>query len=240
MGDATGQGGGGSGATPLVTAGLPQLPRNAGPDGLGFTGPGFRALIALNVTAQDLRTGATVSGERAGAVMFALREARRTIVDMPARYTTLPNSDARVFEPHSLSVRVSPSSPTPLRGGGGPRSGGGGKPRNALVLAAGLVAAFGALSVPALSGGRCCGSGPVSAYLLLSPPFCVIPAVSLPLQAGEPGPRGHGRTFRNREGESARSRRLPLGPGSTDCKRQSFVRDDAIYWKDIILDEAPD
>jgi SAM-dependent methyltransferase len=30
---------------PLVDAGLPQAPRNAGPDGLGFAGEGFRALM---------------------------------------------------------------------------------------------------------------------------------------------------------------------------------------------------
>jgi hypothetical protein len=31
---------------PLVEAELPQAPRNAGPDGLGFAGDGFRALLA--------------------------------------------------------------------------------------------------------------------------------------------------------------------------------------------------
>ena len=31
---------------PLVAARLPQAPGNAGPDGLGFAGPGFRALLA--------------------------------------------------------------------------------------------------------------------------------------------------------------------------------------------------
>ena len=42
---------------PLVTAGLPQRPRNSGPDGLGFAGPGFRALAPLGIAAQDLRLG---------------------------------------------------------------------------------------------------------------------------------------------------------------------------------------
>jgi hypothetical protein len=31
---------------PLVSADLPQAPGNKGPDGLGFAGPGFRALLA--------------------------------------------------------------------------------------------------------------------------------------------------------------------------------------------------
>jgi SAM-dependent methyltransferase len=39
---------------PLVGAGLPQAPRNAGPDGLGFAGPGFRALLAGLVPRLDL------------------------------------------------------------------------------------------------------------------------------------------------------------------------------------------
>jgi SAM-dependent methyltransferase len=111
---------------PLVSAGLPQAPGNAGPDGLGFARAGFRALMALGLTAQDLRIGAMFTGERAGAVMSALREARRTIVDMPVRYTTLPNSPLRVFETNSLTVRAAA----------------------AFTLDADLLAAFGDLSVP--------------------------------------------------------------------------------------------
>jgi SAM-dependent methyltransferase len=111
---------------PLVAAGLPQMPGNAGPDGLGFAKAGFRALMALGVTARDLRIGAIFTAERARAVMSALREARATIVDMPVRHTTLPNATARVFEPHSLTVRA-PA---------------------AFTLDADLLAAFGDLSVP--------------------------------------------------------------------------------------------
>jgi hypothetical protein len=83
---------------PLVKAGLPQSPGNSGPDGLGFAGAGFRALLDLGVVAEDLRIGASFTGERASALVAALGEARRTIVAMPAHYTTLPNSPAQVFE----------------------------------------------------------------------------------------------------------------------------------------------
>jgi SAM-dependent methyltransferase len=82
---------------PLVTAGLPQMPGNSGPDGLGFAKTGFRALMALNVTGQDLRIGARFEGERAAAIGRALSEARRTIAQQPAFYTRFPNSDAQVF-----------------------------------------------------------------------------------------------------------------------------------------------
>jgi SAM-dependent methyltransferase len=83
---------------PLVSATLPQMPGNSGPDGLGFAKTGFRELLASNVSGQDLRIGARFTGERAAIVARALSEARRTIADMPARYTRFPNSDARVFE----------------------------------------------------------------------------------------------------------------------------------------------
>ncbi len=83
---------------PLVAAGLPQAPGNAGPDRLGFAGTGFRALIALGVTAQDLRIGATFTGDRAAAFHAALSEARRTIVAMPVRYTRMPNATTQLFE----------------------------------------------------------------------------------------------------------------------------------------------
>lgn len=82
---------------PLVTAGLPQLPGNSGPVGLGFAKTGFRELAALAVAGQDLRVGARFTGERALALSRALSEARRTICDMPVRYTRLPNAASQVF-----------------------------------------------------------------------------------------------------------------------------------------------
>ncbi|RKK02397.1 class I SAM-dependent methyltransferase [Teichococcus wenyumeiae] len=76
---------------PLVRAGLPQGPGNQGPDGLGFAGPGFRALLAGAVTAADLRIGSRLSGAAAQALHLALKEATKTIAVMPATYMTYPN-----------------------------------------------------------------------------------------------------------------------------------------------------
>ena len=76
---------------PLVEARLPQAPRNAGPDGLGFAGPGFRALLTGAVPRLDLRVGACFAGEMAQAVRGALQEAADLIVKMPAAYMTYPN-----------------------------------------------------------------------------------------------------------------------------------------------------
>ena len=111
---------------PLVSRGLPQMPRNSGPDGLGFAKEGFRALLGSGLTPIDLRVGSTFSGERALAVAGALREAARTVATMPVNFTRYPNSDARVFE---ASVT-------------GPRHRGG------LALDADTLAAFGSLRVP--------------------------------------------------------------------------------------------
>ena len=57
---------------PLVAAGLPRPPGNAGPDGLGFAKTGFRELLTSNVAAQALRVGARFVGARATAVARAL------------------------------------------------------------------------------------------------------------------------------------------------------------------------
>ena len=69
---------------PLVEAKLPQAPKNAGPDGLGFAGPGFRALLRGVVGRLDLRVGARFAGEQALAVRTALQEAADLIAKMPA------------------------------------------------------------------------------------------------------------------------------------------------------------
>ncbi|MCC2652444.1 MAG: methyltransferase type 11 [Microvirga sp.] len=87
---------------------LPQLPNNVGSVGLGFAKTGFRELLASSVAPQDLRIGARFSGRRAAAVARAIREARRTIADMPVNYTRFPNSDRTVF-------RVNIGSPPPVR-----------------------------------------------------------------------------------------------------------------------------
>ena len=82
---------------PLVSARLPQAPRNAGPDGLGFAKQGFRSMQPLGVVAHDLRVGARFSGDRARGIAKALAEARTTIATMPANFTRYPNSESRVF-----------------------------------------------------------------------------------------------------------------------------------------------
>jgi SAM-dependent methyltransferase len=112
---------------PLVAAGLPQMPGNSGPDGLGFAKAGFRDLLAQEVRGQDLRIGSRFTGDRAVAVARALAEARRTITDMPANYVRFPNSTDRVF---AAEPRTPP------------------RPMRDLVLDAQTLAAFGTLAVP--------------------------------------------------------------------------------------------
>ena len=82
---------------PLVRRGLPQMPGNTGPDGLGFAKQGFRTLLADEVAPLDLRIGTTFSGDRARAIASAIAEAARTIAAMPANFIRYPNSTERVF-----------------------------------------------------------------------------------------------------------------------------------------------
>ena len=57
---------------PLVRGGFPQTPVNVGAGGLGFAKDGFQALIALNITAADLRVGATFGSEGASSSRYAI------------------------------------------------------------------------------------------------------------------------------------------------------------------------
>lgn len=111
---------------PLVRSNLPQMPRNTGPDGLGFAKLGFRTLLADDFAPLDLRVGTTFSGARAVAVAGALREASRTIATMPANFTRYPNSTDRVFAASTAGFR----------------------PGMKLALDAETLAAFGTISVP--------------------------------------------------------------------------------------------
>ena len=111
---------------PLVEAGLPQAPGNIGPDGLGFAGQGFRALLGGLVPRLELRVGARFAGEAAQAVRAALQEAADLIAKMPARYMTHPNGG--------------PVLPTARRLA--PRSAG------EVVLDAAFLAGFGEIEVP--------------------------------------------------------------------------------------------
>lgn len=65
---------------PLVEGGLPQLPG----EGMGFVKQAFHALRPL--APFDLRIGATFSGEMARPLAMALRDAARTVAEMPATY----------------------------------------------------------------------------------------------------------------------------------------------------------
>jgi len=83
---------------PLVRLGLPQLPKNSGPDRLGFAKAGFRRLLADGTDPAELRVGAVFEPDRATAILAAVNEAASTIATMPANFTRFPNSDQRVFE----------------------------------------------------------------------------------------------------------------------------------------------
>jgi len=78
---------------PLLKVGLPQQPNNRGLDGLGFVKDAFRGLVAptCNTSALDLRVGMRFEGERAQLLHQALRDACKTIQEMPARYLTHPD-----------------------------------------------------------------------------------------------------------------------------------------------------
>jgi SAM-dependent methyltransferase len=111
---------------PLVEAGLPQAPRNAGPDRLGFAGEGFRALLAGLVPRLDLRVGARFTGGPAQAVHAALQEAADLIAKMPARYMTYPNGGPVLPTVRRRAPRMSAET----------------------VLDAAFLAGFGTLTVP--------------------------------------------------------------------------------------------
>lgn len=92
---------------PLVMAGMPQSPTNAGPDGLGFVRDAFRGLMTSGIAPSELRIGASFTGERAVLLMQALSDAAATITKMPASFTTYPGSDAPVFAATARRARTS-------------------------------------------------------------------------------------------------------------------------------------
>lgn len=110
---------------PLVAAGLPQMPRNRGPKGLGFIKDGWHGLAEVSST--ELRVGAQFSGNKAAALHAALRDAASTIARMPATYMTFPGSQAPVL-------------PT--------RIGQAGSPPERLMIDAAYLQRFGELRVP--------------------------------------------------------------------------------------------
>ena len=82
---------------PLVRGGFPQAPGNAGTAGLAFAKDGFEALLAMSVSANDLRMGAAFGPEGALAVASAIARAADTIAKMPATHTRYPSGGASVF-----------------------------------------------------------------------------------------------------------------------------------------------
>lgn len=78
---------------PLLAVELPQSPANRGLDRLGFVKAGFRGLLqpGCEVSHLDLRAGMTFSGDRMKALHDALRDACKTIQEMPAHFMTYPN-----------------------------------------------------------------------------------------------------------------------------------------------------
>jgi SAM-dependent methyltransferase len=82
---------------PLVAKRLPQMPRNDGPDGLGFAKAGFRALLERGFVAQDLRVGARFDLATGLDVARAFAESADLITKMPAHHITYPASGIQVF-----------------------------------------------------------------------------------------------------------------------------------------------
>ncbi len=112
---------------PLVAADLPQTPGNRrGSDGLGFAGPGWKALAAGAAPQRDLRVGATFGGEAAAAVHSALRDAVEHVCGMPANYLTYPGGGRILATTRSRTTR----------------------PNGTLVLDRRILSDFGSMRVP--------------------------------------------------------------------------------------------
>ena len=75
---------------PLLTAGqnLPQMPGNVGLKGLGFVREGGFPRL-MDMPDVELRAGMQIADSRRPALHRALRDARNTIVNMPAKFLTL-------------------------------------------------------------------------------------------------------------------------------------------------------
>lgn len=110
---------------PLVAAGLPQMPGNRGPEGLGFIKDGWHGLAEVSAT--ELRVGARFSDAKAAALHAALRDAASTIARMPATFMTFPGSQLPV-----LPTRIGQAGRAPAR----------------LLIDAGYLQSFGELRVP--------------------------------------------------------------------------------------------
>ena len=98
---------------PLLREDLPQNPLNRGCHNLGFANEAFQKLDA--VSHHDFRVGMRFSGEVAGALHRAIRDAARTIVEMPARYMKYPNGALPIFPVHGPVTKVTAGRVTHVR-----------------------------------------------------------------------------------------------------------------------------
>jgi len=89
----------------VLDKGLLQQPSNK--INLSFDKTAFRSLS--DISPYDLRIGAQFKGVHAENLVLALRDARNTIKNMPAFYTTYPNSEKPVFPCESKAIRQSRS-----------------------------------------------------------------------------------------------------------------------------------
>ncbi|ATR19145.1 Methyltransferase (plasmid) [Roseomonas mucosa] len=112
---------------PLAKADLPQAPGNRrGAEGLGFAGPGWKALESGALSSMDLRVGAVLGEVAAHALRGALREAADHIVRMPANFLTYPRG-TRILE--TTRTRA-------------------GRPSGGLLVDGAFLARFGTMRVP--------------------------------------------------------------------------------------------
>ncbi len=84
---------------------IPQHPQKG--RGMGFAGEGFNGL--KNLSSFDLKLGSRFSGDAAHFLGQAIHDARKNISDMPATFTTFPNSDEPIFKVESRHQRIKPA-----------------------------------------------------------------------------------------------------------------------------------
>jgi len=88
---------------PLISANLPQNPKNIGTEGLGFIRDSWHR---LHLSPLDLRPGMRFSGNDASALHQSIRDAVETITKMPAHYMTFPGSKNPIFKARKASNRT--------------------------------------------------------------------------------------------------------------------------------------
>ena len=87
---------------PLLAADLPQSRKNRGFEGLGFAKAAFRKLRAISH--HDLRVGISFADDTCATLHQAMKDAARTIVQMPIRYTTYSNGTTPIFPVSSATA----------------------------------------------------------------------------------------------------------------------------------------